>query len=226
MDLLFDMELNSLWEINENTWLFGDVVLARKPEEEADDNDYKANDGFCYTITEAANPRPPSTKLQGRYVHPLEYDPVTNAATWTVDGVVLLRARYGENPTTTWESTTLKWMQDQRFGFAVPKLLHHHGRNDCSFTIRTLLPGQLDGRQLGDMWNLLSDDEKVIVWYKIKGLYREMRSHTGGAATGVDGNGAGPQTAAQQTALLQLSWSQRDASNFSPRPIRPWPYLA
>ncbi|KAH8884293.1 hypothetical protein GQ53DRAFT_620860, partial [Thozetella sp. PMI_491] len=181
---------DDLRSINENSWLFGDYIIKRTELVEDEVSPLYKDNKFSYMISEAPDPRPATTSLpKDGPARLISYDPTGHSCAWVLGGVIL-RVRYrepSEQGTCTEEVDTLKWIQKQNFSFATPQILHFHTRFDRSFTIRTMLPGQLTGQRVADKWIVLSRDEKNEISERITELYLEMAKHTSNNPTGVDG---------------------------------------
>jgi len=180
--------IESVKQIDENSWLFGDVIIERK--QHAPANHVFKDDMFYYTVTGAPDERPATQDLPDLGpVHPVQHIPGKVAA-WSLGGV-MLRVVYHETyeqGRLTLETTTLKWIQERGFGFATPQILHSHERFDRSFTIRILLPGQLTGQRVVDKWLTMTPEEQKHVGDRVTQLFLDMARYTSDTMSGVDGN--------------------------------------
>ena len=174
--------LKSLKQIDQVTWLIGDLIIRRLPEssEFATWND---DDGSSFMVAVAHKPLPIATKEVDSPYIALVHTAGDASAIWSIGTNVVCKARYTV-PGITRKSTTLQYVQERNPSFITPEVLYYAFDRDCNYLFLRRIPGMTLFRiwpNLDDHWRQKYIDEIVCV-------IREMEQWKG-ALGSVDGQG-------------------------------------
>jgi hypothetical protein len=172
----------SLKQIDQYTWLIGDLILRRilGPSEFIA---WKDDDGSNFSLMVA--PRPlPSTTIEVDSPHiKLIHEAGDASAIWSIGNNAVCKARY-TLPGITPESTTLKYVQERKPSFMTPEILHHAYDYDRNYLFLQKLPG----KTLYEAWPGLDEYWRQKYIDEIVRLIQEMEQWKG-ALGGIDGQG-------------------------------------
>lgn len=183
---------NNLTEFDKDAWRFGNRLLERKKFADADlagESVFEAN-GDHYAVSELVDKTQRGKPLSEDSPFRPEWESGEECAphsSWRVGDVVLESQQIREylHLVGTTEDTTLKWLQDHKFSFETPKVLHSHGAFDRRFIIKTCLSGPT----LATAWQTLSQEQKDHFAGRAADIVREVAEYRNDKICGVDGLG-------------------------------------
>lgn len=175
--------LKSLKEINENTWLIGNLILQRFPDSSAKHATWKDEDGSSFILSVAPKPLPTaSTDISSPHIR-LIHEAGDASAVWSVGNNAICKARFTMVGITS-ESTTLRYVQEQKPSFLTPEIFYHGYDSDRNFLFLRKVPG----KTLFEIWPGLNDHARQLYVNEIVRIIREMEKWKGHIG-GVDGQG-------------------------------------
>ena len=134
----------SLQQIDENSWLFGDrILLTRQASPSPGCPSWGDGNGLYYVVSEPPSPLPPCRQLPAESHIKKLYDAGGVSAVWRI-GDAICKARKHPDPNMTWEHVTLDHLHNKcplgKLSFAVPNVIHHVRSKDRYFIIQSRMP--------------------------------------------------------------------------------------
>ncbi|AEO60408.1 hypothetical protein MYCTH_2120439 [Thermothelomyces thermophilus ATCC 42464] len=177
----------SLQQIDENSWLFGDrILLTRQASPPPDRPSWGDGNGLYYVVSEPPSPLPPCRPLPADSHIQKLYDAGGVSAVWRV-GDAICKAKKYSDPNMTWEHVTLDHLHNKcplgQLSFAVPNVIHHVQSKDRYFIIQSRIPG----KTLAEAWPSMDESTKEYYVSRIAGICTELAAWTGDGIHGVDG---------------------------------------
>ncbi|KFY37316.1 hypothetical protein V495_07244 [Pseudogymnoascus sp. VKM F-4514 (FW-929)] len=174
----------SLRQINQDSWLIGNLVLHRAPNlsDAAIWND--DGDNSSYTLTEVPTPLPSATTpLDSLYIK-LVHEAGDASAVWSIGNNAFCKVKYIESGVTP-ESAILNFVRAQQPSFETPRVLHHVFGTDRSYLFLRRVPG----RTLDAAWPSLNAYWRSHYVKAVVGICKEMTQWKSPQFGGVDGQG-------------------------------------
>lgn len=177
----------SLQQIDENSWLFGDrILLSRRASPLPDCPSWGDGNGSYYVVSEPPNPLPPCRALPAESHIQKLYDAGGVSAVWRV-GDAICKARKYPDPNMTLEHVTLDYLHNKcplgQLPFTIPDVIHHTRSEDRYFIIQSRLPGET----LAEAWHSMDESMKEYCVSRVAGICRDLAAWKGGNVSGVDG---------------------------------------
>lgn len=107
----------SIQEIDDNSWLIGGRLLLTRAQ--------PSESTWRYKIMNASAPLPKSRALSDTSDVKLIHDVGDVSAVFTIGDTALCKVRIIDLPHATREHTTLSWLHEREWSFAIPKTLFH-----------------------------------------------------------------------------------------------------
>ena len=164
-------------QIDENTWLTGNVVLHRSDTAAWNDG----SDNSSYTLTKASSPLPTTTTANSPYIK-LVHEAGDASAVWSIGTNAFCKVRYNLKKVTP-ESATLKFVSGKQPSYKTPEVFHYAFDDDTSY----LFIQRLQGRTLDTAWPSLNDHWKRRYVDAVVEACLEMAKWEAPAIGGVDG---------------------------------------
>ncbi|KAK4149056.1 hypothetical protein C8A00DRAFT_47261 [Chaetomidium leptoderma] len=166
----------SLQQIDENSWLFGDrILLTRQASPSPGCPSWGDGNGLYYVVYEPPSPLPPCRPLPAESHIKKLYDAGGVSAVWRI-GDAICKARKHPDPNMTWEHVTLDHLHNKcplgNLSFAVPNVIHH---------------SRMPGATLSEAWPSMDESTKEYYVSRIAGICKELAAWTGNGIHGVDG---------------------------------------
>ncbi|KAF5645154.1 kinase-like domain protein [Fusarium sp. NRRL 52700] len=170
-------------EIDDNSWMIGQVVISRHASE-PDGPCWDDGKGAFFAISEAPSPKPSTRPLSDSCpIVEFSCGPVTEAfgmfavghAHLIIDGVV-----------GTPQHVTLEWLAEKNLSFQIPEVYYHRVFDKSYYLVYSSLPA---GRNLVYAWPEAKDDATMALWVnQIADACVELSQWSGSAMTGIDGD--------------------------------------
>jgi len=177
----------SLQQIDENSWLFGDqILLTRQASPSPGCPSWRDGNGLYYVVSEPPSPLPPCRPLPAESHIKKLYDAGGVSAVWRI-GDAICKARKYPDLNMTWEHVTLDHLHNKspfgKLSFAVPNVIYHVRSKDRYFIIQSRMPGET----LAEAWPSMDESTKEYYVSRIAGICKELAAWTGNGIHGVDG---------------------------------------
>ncbi|OAR02686.1 hypothetical protein LLEC1_00700 [Akanthomyces lecanii] len=152
----------SVREIDENSWLIGGkLVLARAQPREST---------WRYNITNAPATLPESRPLSGLGDVKLIHDVGGVSAVFAIGDVAFCKVRSIDIPSATREHTTLAWLHERNWSFAIPNTLHHAEFDNRYYIVLD----RVLGSTLDSIWATLEEAQRQRLVKRIVGICAEL----------------------------------------------------
>jgi hypothetical protein len=175
--------LKSIRQVDERTWLIGNLVLQRLPDSSSKLAMWKDNDGSSFTLNVGPNPLPTATTdINSPYIT-LIHEAGNASAVWGIGNNVICKARYTQ-PGVTPESTTLRYVQQRNPSFTTPEVVYHAFNYDRNY----LFLRRVSGTTLFKIWPRLDSGWRQNYINEIVRIIGDMGQWKGPIG-GVDGQG-------------------------------------
>lgn len=175
--------LQSLKEIDENTWLIGSLLLQRLPPSSTRFATWKDDDGASFLLSAAPKPSPAATAdIKSPHIT-LIHTAGDASGVWSIGNNAVCKARF-TIPGITPESTTLQYVQERNPSFGTPEVIYHAYESDRNFLFLRRVPGPA----LFKMWPSLDDHGRQKYIDEVVGAIEEMGQWKG-LLGGIDGQG-------------------------------------
>lgn len=179
----------SLQQIGENSWLFGDqILLTRQTSPSPGSPSWGDGNGLYYVVSTPPSPLPPSRPLPAESHIKKLYDAGGVSAVWRM-GDAICKARKHPDQNMTWEHITLDHLRNKcplgKLSFAVPSVIHHARSQDEDryFLIQSRMPGTT----LSEAWPSMDESTREYYVSRVAGVCKELAAWTGDGVHGVDG---------------------------------------
>lgn len=174
----------SLREVDNNTWLFGDrILLSRGPSPTTTGTSWSDGHGSFYTLSEAPSPPPPSRlQLTNDHIEQV-YDAGDASAVWDL-GDAFCKAKKCLEPESTREHTTLAYLHSKpSLSFNIPHVYYHAEYDGVYYIISSKVAGET----LGQAWLGMDSDTKHHYVCRVANICRELAAWQNDSLSGVDG---------------------------------------
>lgn len=172
----------SIWEINENSWVIGDRILLSRQRSPSSNFTWSDGNGSFYFISKAPYPLPPSRPMPATTHIRMVYDAGGMSAVWSI-GDAFLKVKILD-PATTREHVTLDYLHKKRpLSFAIPDV-HYHAEFDGRYYI---LLSRLTGQTLIEAWPNLDEAMKQHYVSRVVNICKELAVWQADCISGVDG---------------------------------------
>ncbi|KAM0316326.1 hypothetical protein ACHAPQ_011351 [Fusarium lateritium] len=175
----FSDDANLLQEVNDNSWIIGQVIVTRhesKPSQPC----WPDGKGAFFSVSEVSTPKPPTRPIS-------DACPVIavigGGKNWGYWDIGLARLRIGRNMGTP-EHATLEALAKRSLDYQVPEAYYHNVFGDAYYIVYSLLPG----KSIAEVWPTTKDDAVRTKWaQQIAEAYYELSKWRGDRICGVDG---------------------------------------
>lgn len=172
---------SQLRQIDDHTWLLGNLTLRRSTRESNAATWNDNGDGSSYIVTPVSAPTPPTSPPDSPYVALVHQIP-DRSFVWAVGSDAFCKIKRKERGVTS-ERATLEYVRHQRPNFNVPEVLYHAEEDEWSY----LFLRRMAGRTLNSAWPTLTEDWRSNYARTIVAICQEMAQWEGDRMSGVDG---------------------------------------
>ena len=159
MPIEFRPIIESIQEINDNSWLIGDRILLSRQRSPSSEFTWSDGKDSFYVISKAPYPLPPSRPLSATTHIQVVYDVGRVSAVWSI-GDAFCKIKILD-PGATREHVTLEYLHKKLpLSFAIPDV-HYHAEHDGRYYI---VLSRLTGQTLTEAWPNMNE---VIKQYYI-----------------------------------------------------------
>ncbi|KAL2199449.1 hypothetical protein P885DRAFT_30880 [Corynascus similis CBS 632.67] len=221
---MHDLPVNqSLQQIDQNSWLFGDRILLTLQTSPSPGNpSWEDGNGLYYVVSEPPSPLPPCRPLPAESHIQKLYDAGGVSAVWRV-GDAICKVKKFTDPNMTFEHVTLDYLHNksplEQLSFAVPTVIHHAQSKDRYFIIQSCIPGET----LAQAWPSMDENTKDYYVSRIVHICLELEKWIDNGIHGVDGRNLsdtfltplrGPKDMSSENLLRNCASLGMDCSKF------------
>ncbi|EQK97943.1 Protein kinase-like domain protein [Ophiocordyceps sinensis CO18] len=197
---------DSIREIDDNSWLIGDIILLSRQSLPSPDATWTDATGSYY-IAKAQHPLPASRPLSDTTPFKKVYDAGDSTAVW-IFGDAVCKVKLVNIPGQTREYDTLNALRQRPLSFMVPEMYYYIGGAGRYYLFLRKMPGET----LFQAWPKADEDTKQGYVSQIVDICKELATWQADSMTGFDGKYLSDH-------YLTPSWN-RNHKDFTPQALK------